>query len=114
MMTLAVGLLLAAGEIARWWGDPRFFPLAFDELLIASAMVGAALMPGRFGATGLAVAWGGFCGLALALLVPTLDHLMHGPPKDSAGFYAIVLAAMLIFGLAATGRALSLCRRSRR
>ena len=114
ILTLIVALLLAAGEIARWWGQPRFLPLALDELLVALAMVLAAAFSNRFGAAPLAAAWGLFCGLMLALLVPTLDHLLFGPPKASAGFYAAILAAMLVVGLAALLRALSIARGERR
>lgn len=110
LVTIAVALLLGAGEIARWWGQPRFWPMAFDELLVAGAMLAAATVAGRAGAGPLAAAWGGFCGLVLTLLVPTLDHLVNGPPKPSAAFYAAVLAGMLAVGLSAAWRALALIR----
>lgn len=110
LFTLLVAVLLAVGEIARWWQSPRFLPLAFDELLVAAALAGAALKrPSGFrrsGGAALAAAWGAFCGLTLSLLVPTLDHLMHGPPKDGAGFYAGILAVMLAVGLWAVARAM--------
>jgi len=114
ILTALVALLLAAGEVARWWGSPRFLPLAFDELLLAAAMLAAAVLAGRSGAAPLAAAWGAFCGLTLGLLVPTLDHLLNGPEKASAGFYAAVLAAMLLVGLLALLWALALLRRGRR
>ncbi|PBN42281.1 hypothetical protein [Sphingobium sp. D43FB] len=99
VLTILVAALLALGEIARWWGDPRLVPLAFDEIAVAAAMLGATLVQRRFGPAPLAAAWGAFCGLVLSLLVPTLDHLLHGPPKDSAAFYAVILTAMLALGL---------------
>ena len=36
---LAFGLagLIALGEVARFWGDARFIPMALDELLVAAA-----------------------------------------------------------------------------
>ena len=114
ILTLIVALLLAVGEIARWWGQPRFLPLALDELLVALAMVLAASFTNRFGAAPRAAAWARFCGLTLALLVPTLDHLLFGPPKASAGFYAAILAAMLFLGLAALLRTLSIARSEKR
>lgn len=114
LLTVLIAVLLALGEIARWWSDPRLVPLAFDELLIAAAMLGAALVTGRFGPAPLAAAWGCFCGFVVSLLIPTLDHLLHGPPKDSAAFYAVILAAMLALGLWAVGRALALCRKAGR
>lgn len=114
LLTVLIAVLLALGEIARWWGDPRLVPLAFDELLVAATMLGAALTTGRFGPAPLAAAWGCFCGFVVSLLIPTLDHLLHGPPKDSAAFYAVILAAMLALGLWAVGRALALCRKAER
>ncbi|MEN3974440.1 hypothetical protein [Emcibacter sp. SYSU 3D8] len=110
IVTAIAALLLAAGEIARWWGDARFLPLAFDELLIAAALLAASAIAGRAGPMPLGVAWGAFCGFTASLLVPTLDHLMSGPPKASAGFYAVVLAVMLAAGLAALGWAVALNR----
>lgn len=110
ILTGLVALLLAGGEVARWWGNPRFLPLAFDELLVGAAMLAAAAMAGRWGAPPLATAWGLFCGLVLGLLVPTLDHLLHGPEKASAGLYAGILSAMFLIGLVALGSALALGR----
>lgn len=113
-LTILIAVLLALGEIARWWGDPRLLPLVFDEILVAGAMLVAALVTERFGPVPLAAAWGCFCGFVVSLLIPTLDHLLHGPPKDSAAFYAVILAAMLAFGLWAVGRALALCGKAGR
>lgn len=110
IFTILVAALLALSEVGRWWGDPRFMPLAFDELLVAAAMAWAAFGATRFGGAALAAAWGLFCGLALSLLIPTLDHLLHGPAKESAVFYSVILALMLALGLWATWRALCLCR----
>ena len=62
----------------------------------------------------LSVAFALFCGLTVSLLVPTLDHMLHGPPKDSAAFYAVVLAAMLVLGIWGTWRALALAVEPRR
>lgn len=98
LFTAVIALLLAGGEAARWWGEPRFLPLAFDELLVAAGLLWAAWAGRRIGLT---TAWGAFCGLTLSLLVPTLDHLLYGPAKESAGFYAAVLAVMLAAGLVA-------------
>ena len=110
LVTVLVALLLGGGEIARWWGQMRLLPMALDELLVAGAMLGAAALAGRVGSGPLAAAWGAYCGLVLSLLVPTLDHLLGGPPKPSAPFYALVLAAMLLVGLWALLRALALVR----
>lgn len=112
--TLLVAALLALGEIGRWWGDPRMMPLAFDELLVAAAMAWAAFAAKRFGPFPLAAAWGAFCGLTLSLLIPTLDHLLHGPPKESAVFYSVILSVMLAIGIAGEWQALRLCREPRR
>lgn len=113
IITFAAGGLLAASELARWWGSPRLVPLAFDELLVGGALAVAALATKR-GPAALAAAWGVFCGLVLSLLVPTLDHLLYGPPKQGAGFYGVVLTAMLALGLAALAHALTLGREGRR
>ncbi len=110
LVTAVVAVVLAAGEVARWWSSPRFVPLAFDELLVAAAMLAAATLARRRGAAPLAAAWGLFCGLVLGLLVPTLDHLLGGPEKESAVFYAAVLAALLGLGLVAMGVSLRLAR----
>ena len=112
VLTVVVALLIALGEVARWWGQARLVPLAFDELLVAAAMLGAAAIAPRAGTAPLAAAWGLFCGLTLGLLMPTLDHLLHGPPKVSVGFYAGVLAAMLAVGMWAAVRALLLGRQA--
>lgn len=109
ILTALVAVLLAAGEIARWWGDPRMVPLVLDELIVAAALAAAAW---RANPVTLAAAWGLFCGLVLSLLVPTLDHLLHGPPKESAGFYAAVLGAMLALGAGTLLRALALAPRA--
>lgn len=106
-ITALVALILAAGEIARWWNSPRFVPLAFDELLVAFAMLWAAQVAGKKGAAPLVAAWGLFCGLMVSLLVPTLDHLLSGPPKESAVFYAVILGLMLALGGLALVRALA-------
>ena len=105
--------LLAASEVARWIGDIRLIPLVFDELVVAGALIAAAWVAPRLGAAPLAAAWvaprygtaplaaawGMFSGLMLGLLVPTLDHLLFGPPKVGALFYSIVLALALAGGL---------------
>ena len=107
IFTAVAAVLIAGGEIARWWGQERFLPLAFDELLVAAALLWAAWAGRRIGLT---TAWGAFCGFTLSLLVPTLDHLFYGPPKESAGFYAAVLGVMLAVGVAALAAALRLTR----
>lgn len=115
VFTILIALLLAGGEVARWWGNPRFLPLAFDELLVGAALLAAGLGARRYGASLLAGAWGLFCGLALALLVPTLDHLLFGPPKESgAVFYSVILSIMFAVGLASLWMSLRLARRERR
>jgi hypothetical protein len=105
-----VALLLAAGETARWWGSARLIPLAFDEWLVAVALAGAAWTAPRSGTGPLAAAWGLFSGLMLGLLVPTLDHLIFGPAKDSATFYSVVLAVLLGLGLWSAARSVAFIR----
>lgn len=114
IITFAAGSLLAASELARWWGNPRLVPLAFDEVLVGAGLALAALLTKRLGPSAIVAAWGAFCGLMLSLLVPTLDHLLHGPPKQSAGFYGVILTAMLCLGLAALAHALTSAREGRR
>ena len=108
LVTWLVALLVGAGEIARWWGQARFLPMALDELLVAGAMLAAAATAGRAGSGPLAAAWGAFCGLVLTLLVETVDHMLAGPAKARAEVYAIVLAAMLLVGLWGLFRAIRL------
>ena len=111
ILTICIGLLLGASELARWWNNPRLFPLAFDELVVAAAMLGGASLAGRAGAAPLVMAWGIFTGLMLALLVPTLDHLLFGPEKDGAGFYSVLLALMLLAGIGGLTASLLLARK---
>jgi hypothetical protein len=106
--------VLLVGEIARFWGSARLFPMAIDELLVAALLVGAARQSRRDGGFLHLVAWGAFCGLVLTLLVDTADHQMHGPVKAAGPAYLTILASMLIFGMWATLRALRLSGRARR
>lgn len=101
-ITFLFAALLAASEIARWAGNARLIPLVFDEILVSAALAYAAWIAPRLGAAPLAAAWGMFSGLMLALLVPTLDHLLFGPPKPGALFYAVPLSLALAGGLWAT------------
>lgn len=110
LFTIVIALLLAGSETARWWGDPRMVPLAFDEWLIAAALFWAAWAAPRRGVWPLALAWALVSGWVLALLVPTLDHLLLGEPKASAMFYAAMLGAMQAVAVAATVAALRLSR----
>lgn len=103
-----VAFVLAAGEIARFWGDGRFIPMALDELLIASVLVWAAWRAPRDGGSSHLIAWGAFCGLVLVLLIDTAAHQMHGPAKAAGPFYLAALALMLLAGLWALRRALRL------
>jgi hypothetical protein len=105
-----IALLIAAGEIARFWGSARFVPMALDELVIAVALVFAAWRSRHDGASWHLAGWGAFCGLALVLLVQTADHQMHGPAKAAGTIYLAALGAMLVVGLWALGRALRLVR----
>lgn len=107
----SVALVIAGGEIARFWGSDRFIPSALDELLIAAALVWAAWRSRQDGARWHLAAWGAFCGFALILLVQTADHQMHGPAKAAGPIYLAALSAMLIVGLWAVWRALHLVRR---
>lgn len=109
-----VAVIIVAGEIARFWGDPRFIPMALDELAVASALVWAAWRSGADGAIWHLPAWGSFAGLSLVLLVDTADHQMHGPAKEAGTAYLAVLGAMLVLALWAIGRAVRLGRQRAR
>lgn len=100
LFSAVLAVLLIAGEAARWWGDPRFLPLALDELLIGAVLIAGALAA-RLGPLLLLIGWALLAGHTLGLLIPTLDHLLSGPPKDSASFYATLLSAMLAVEIAA-------------
>jgi hypothetical protein len=108
-ISFGFALLLAASELARWAGDIRLIPLAFDELAVATALFAAAWVLPRTGPAPLAAAWGLFSGLILGLFVPTLDHLLFGPPKTGALFYSIILGVTLAGGLWATWLAARAC-----
>lgn len=112
-ITIIIALALAGSEIGRWWGKPELFPLALDELMVAAAMVAGALAARRFGPAGLVAGWGLFCGLALGLLVPTVNHLVNGPYKESAVAYSIGLGIMMIIGVAGLAWSLSFVSRER-
>jgi hypothetical protein len=111
-LACSVALVISAGEIARFWGNERFIPLALDELSIAGALVWAAWRSRYDSAAWHLAAWGALCALALVLLVQTADHQMHGPAKAAGPIYLTTLSAMLIVGLWAVGRALQLVRRN--
>jgi hypothetical protein len=113
-LACAVALLLAAGEIARFWGSERFIPMALDELLVSAALAWAAWRSRQDGALWHLAAWGAFCGLVLVLLVETAGHQMHGPPKAAGPIYLAALGGMLIVGLWAVRRALQLIRHDAR
>ncbi|WP_106638662.1 hypothetical protein [Allosphingosinicella vermicomposti] len=108
-LAVAIAALILSGEVARWWGNPRFIPLAFEEILIAAALIWAALTR-RFGTLPLVAAWALLAGHMLSLLVPTLDHLLFGPPKAKVGFYTAALSIMLAIALFALGWAMKLTR----
>jgi hypothetical protein len=110
-LAILVALLLAAGELARYWGSPRFFPAAFDELAVAAALLCAAWRAPRDGAGWHVAAWGSLCGLALVLFVETADHQIHGPVKANGATYLIALGVLLVLGLWAIRRALRLVGR---
>ena len=109
-----VALLIASGEIARFWGSARFIPMALDELLVGSALIWAAWRSRRDGAGWHVAAWGALCGLALVLLVETAAHQMHGPAKPAGPVYLAALGVLLAVGLWGVSRALHLVRGDRR
>ncbi|WP_040485867.1 hypothetical protein [Lutibaculum baratangense] len=109
-LAYGVAFLIAAGEIARFWGSERFVPMALDELAVAGALAWAGWRSARDGALWHLASWGALCGLVLVLLVETLDHQMHGPAKAAGPVYLVALSLMLVIGLWAVGRALRLVR----
>ncbi len=110
-LAVFTALVIAAGEFARYWRSPHFFPAAFDELAVAAALLWAAWRAPRDGAGWHVAAWGGLCGLALVLLVETADHQLHGPAKANGPTYLVTLALLLVLGLWAVARAVRLVRR---
>ena len=109
-----IAFLIAAGEIARFWGTERFIPMALDELLVAAALAWAASRSPRDGAVWHLPAWGALSGLALVLLVETADHQMHGPAKAAGPVYLVALGALLLVGLWAVRCALRLVQAEHR
>lgn len=111
LLACLVAFLLAAGEIARYWGSSRFMPMALDELLVSLALLWAAWRSRRDGAGWHLAAWGAAFGLVLVLLVETAGHQIHGPPKAAGGIYLAALSALLLLSLWAVRRALLLVLR---
>ena len=109
-LAFSVAAIISAGEIARFWGSPRFFPMAVDELAVAVALAWAGWQGHGDGARGHLAAWSAFCGLVLVLLVETADHQIHGPAKAAGPVYLAALSAMLALGLWCVRRALRLTR----
>jgi hypothetical protein len=107
---LVVAAILAAGELARYWGSERFVPMALDELAVAAALVWAVWRSRHDGARWHLAAWGGLCGLALVLLVQTADHQIHGPAKAAGPIYLAALGGLLVMAAWAIRRALVLTR----
>jgi len=105
-----VAAIIAAGELARFWGDPRFIPMALDELAVAAALIWAAWRSRRDGPVWHLVAWGALAGLSLVLLAETADHQLHGPVKEAGAIYLAVLGLMLALALWAIARAVRLGR----
>ena len=103
-LAVLVAVLISAGEVARFWGDPRFFPMAFDELLVAAALIWARWRAPQYGALGHLAAWSAFAGLVLVLLIETATHQIHGPVKSAGTFYLGALSALLALGLWAIRR----------
>lgn len=112
IVSIVTALAIGIGEIGRWMGDLRFFPMAFDDLIVAAALLLGSYYAPRKGASLLLAAWGLFSGLILGLLIPTLDHLLFGPPKESAVFYGILLSLMFVLGLWGVIRSYRLLDRS--
>ena len=114
ILAYLVAFMISAGEIARFWGSERFFPMALDELLVASALIWGAWRARFDGAAWHLAAWGAYCGLTVVLLVETANHQLHGPAKAAGSLYLAALSTMLVVGLWALGRALILIRPSTR
>lgn len=107
-----VAILISAGEIARFWGSERFFPMAFDELLVAAALGWAVWRSRVDGPRWHLPAWGALCGLALVLFVDTADHQLHGPAKAAGPIYLTALGILITLSLWAVGRAYRLTSRT--
>lgn len=110
-LATAVAALLFLGEAARFWGDARFFPMAFDELGVAALLVWAATRAPHKAVPWHLVAWGAFCGMVMVLLVETASHQIHGPQKAAGPVYLVALGTLLLIGLWALRRAFALMGR---
>jgi predicted lysophospholipase L1 biosynthesis ABC-type transport system permease subunit len=108
VLAVMIGFLVASGEIARRWGDPRFIPLALDDLVVAAALFWSAWRARNHGPAPLVAAWGLYSGLMLMLLTINANYLINDIPKAGRVFYSVILAAMLGLGLWATWRSLRL------
>lgn len=106
ILAVSVATLLVLGEVARFWGNARFIPMALDELILAGLLLWAASRAPQHGARWHVVAWSSVSALMLVLLVETADHQIHGPVKEAGNLYLVALSTMLILGLLALRRAL--------
>lgn len=86
-LSCAVAALLILGEVVRFWGDARFFPMAFDEIGVATLLIWAATRTPDKAVPWHLVGWGACCGMVMVLLVETASHQIHGPQKAAGSVY---------------------------
>ena len=107
-LSCAVAALLFLGEVARFWGDVRFFPMAFDEIGVAALLIWAATRTPDKAVPWHLAGWGACCGMVMVLLVETASHQIHGPQKAAGPVYLFALSTLLLTGLWALLRAFAL------
>ncbi|QMW22953.1 hypothetical protein [Sandaracinobacteroides saxicola] len=97
-----LGLLLIAGELARWWGNAMGLPKALDDVIAGAILLLLAVLGGRIAPALHVAGWALFTGVMLTTLVINLDAWMWDAGKARAGLYAAALSLLSAVGAIVT------------
>ncbi len=102
IVSLLVGLMLIAGEVARRGDSVLAAPRALDDLVAGAVLVMLGLLGRRLRPAWHAAGWALFTGVMLSTLGINLDGWLADAEKPRAGVYVPVLAALVLLGVGAT------------